>query len=253
MKRLQTPLVVAGLFVVWQLAVDLLKVPEFILPSPLVAIEHLVFPQRDANYNWLTHIQVTVYEILLSFLVTGAVGIALAVAISWSEAIRRISMPAFIFINSLPIIALAPILLLWFGYGLATNILIAFLIAFFPVVINATTGLAEIDEDLLDLVHYLHGSKLQVFFKLRLPNSLPYIFTGLKICSTMCVVGAIVGEFIASDRGLGYIIISAQYTVDMPPIFASLMLVSLFGVILFGLVTLAERLAMPWRRAGESA
>jgi NitT/TauT family transport system permease protein len=252
-KRLQTPLVVLGLFVVWELAVDLLKVPEFMLPSPLVSLAHLVFPQADANYSWPAHILVTVYEILAAFVVTGVVGICIAVVITWSEAIRRLSMPAFIFVNSLPIVALAPILLLWFGYGLATNILIAFLISFFPVVINTSTGLAEIDEDLLDLVHYLHGTKLQVFVKLRIPNSLPYIFTGLKICSTMSVVGAIVGEFIASDRGLGYIIISAQYTVDMPPIFASLMLVSVFGVMLFGLVSLAERIAMPWRRVGEAA
>ncbi len=155
-------------------------------------------------------------------------------------------MPLFVFVNSLPIIAIAPILVLWSGYGLKTNILIAFLVSFFPVVINTLAGLAAIEEELLDLVKYLHGTKLQVFLKLRIPNSLPYIFTGLKICSTMCVVGAIVGEFIASDKGLGYIIINSQYTMDSPPIYAGLMLVSLFGVSLFGLVGLAERFFMPW-------
>jgi NitT/TauT family transport system permease protein len=119
-------------------------------------------------------------------------------------------------------------------------------------VINTTVGLSEIDDDLLDLVKYLHGTKLQIFLKLRIPNSLPYIFTGLKISSTMCVVGAIVGEFLASDRGLGFIIINSQYTMDSPPIFAGLMLVSLFGVILFGIVAAAERLFMPWHfRSGE--
>jgi NitT/TauT family transport system permease protein len=153
-----------------------------------------------------------------------------------------------VFINSLPIIAVAPLLLLWSGYGLKTNIIIAFLISFFPVVINTGAGLASIEEELLDLVKYLHGTKLQVFIKLRIPNSLPFIFTGLKICSTMCVVGAIVGEFIASDRGLGYIIINSQYTMDSPPIYAGLMLVSLFGVVLFGLVSIAERLCIPWAR-----
>jgi NitT/TauT family transport system permease protein len=123
-------------------------------------------------------------------------------------------------------------------------------VSFFPVVINTLAGLAAIEEELLDLVKYLHGTKLQVFLKLRIPNSLPYIFTGLKICSTMCVVGAIVGEFIASDKGLGYIIINSQYTMDSPPIYAGLMLVSLFGVSLFGLVGLAERILMPWTRRG---
>jgi len=132
-------------------------------------------------------------------------------------------------------------------------LLIAFLVSFFPVVINTLAGLSAIDDDLLDLVNYLHATKMQVFVKLRIPNSLPYIFTGLKICSTMCVVGAIVGEFIASDKGLGYIIINSQYTMDSPPIYAGLMLVSLFGVSLFALVGLAERILMPWARKGVEA
>jgi NitT/TauT family transport system permease protein len=232
------------------LSVGLFKIPEFILPTPIVALEHLFLPQPDADYNWMVHIRATLLEIGLSFVITSIVGIAIAIALAWSDASRKVSMPLFVFINSLPIIAIAPILVLWSGYGLKTNILIAFLVSFFPVVINTLAGLAAIEEELLDLVKYLHGTKLQVFLKLRIPNSLPYIFTGLKICSTMCVVGAIVGEFIASDRGLGYIIINSQYTMDSPPIYAGLMLVSLFGVSLFGLVGLAERILMPWARRG---
>jgi NitT/TauT family transport system permease protein len=235
---------------IWQVSVGLFKIPEFILPTPLVALEHLFLPQPDADYNWMVHIRATLLEIGLAFVITSIVGIAIAIALAWSDASRKVSMPLFVFINSLPIIAIAPILVLWSGYGLKTNILIAFLVSFFPVVINTLAGLAAIEEELLDLVKYLHGTKLQVFVKLRIPNSLPYIFTGLKICSTMCVVGAIVGEFIASDRGLGYIIINSQYTMDSPPIYAGLMLVSLFGVSLFGLVGLAERILMPWARRG---
>ena len=152
------------------------------------------------------------------------------------------------FVNSLPMIAIAPIILLWFGYGILTNVFIAFLISFFPVVINTATGLNDVEEELFDLVRYLHASKWQIFMKIQLPNSLPYLFTGLKICSTMCVVGAIVGEFIASDRGLGYIIINSQYTMDTPPIFASLILVSVIGGVLFGIVALSERILMPWHQ-----
>jgi len=162
-------------------------------------------------------------------------------------------LPLFIFINSLPIIAIAPIILLWFGYGILTNVLIAFLVSFFPVVINSATGLNEVDKELLDLVRYLHASKWQVFTKIQFPNALPYIFTGLKICSTMCVVGAIVAEFIASDRGLGYIIINSQFTMDTPPIFASLILVSLMGFGLFGLVSVVEKILMPWHRSETMA
>jgi NitT/TauT family transport system permease protein len=248
--KLKTPAVILAMLAIWQGAVGLFEIREFILPTPLSALEHLFLPQPDANYNWIVHIRATLLEIGLSFVITSIVGISIAIALAWSEASRKVSMPLFVFVNSLPIIAIAPILVLWSGYGLKTNILIAFLVSFFPVVINTLAGLAAIEEELLDLVKYLHGTKLQVFLKLRIPNSLPYIFTGLKICSTMCVVGAIVGEFIASDRGLGYIIINSQYTMDSPPIYAGLMLVSLFGVSLFGLVGLAERILMPWARRG---
>ena len=250
LPKLKTPAVILGMLAIWQGAVGLFEIREFILPTPLSALEHLFVPQPDADYNWMVHIRATLLEIGLSFVITSIVGISIAIALAWSEASRKVSMPLFVFVNSLPIIAIAPILVLWSGYGLKTNILIAFLVSFFPVVINTLAGLAAIEEELLDLVKYLHGTKLQVFLKLRIPNSLPYIFTGLKICSTMCVVGAIVGEFIASDRGLGYIIINSQYTMDSPPIYAGLMLVSLFGVSLFGLVGLAERIFMPWARRG---
>jgi NitT/TauT family transport system permease protein len=222
------------------------RIPEFILPSPVTALAHLFVRQSDAFYNWKLQIGTTLMEVVIAFAVTAAAGILLAILISWSRWLRELIMPFFVFVNSLPIIAIAPIILLWFGYGLATNILIAFLVSFFPVVINTITGLAEVEEDLLDLVRYLHASKAQVFLKIRIPNSLPYIFSGLKICATMTVVGAIVGEFVASDRGLGYIIINSQYTMDTPPIFAALIVVSVVGVGLFGLVSVIERAAMPW-------
>ncbi len=249
--RLKTPAVIFVLLVIWEVCVRVFKVKEYILPSPVVALQHLFLPQPDANYSWMVHIRITLKELAISFLVTSALGIAIAIGLAWNATIKKIVMPAFVFLNSLPIVAIAPLLVLWFGYGLKTNILIAFLVSFFPVVINTTVGLFEIEDDLLDLVKYLNGTKLQIFLKLRLPNSLPYIFTGLKISSTMCVVGAIVGEFVASDKGLGYIIINSQYTMDSPPIFAGLMLVSLFGVALFGIVSAVERLCMPWLFRGR--
>lgn len=248
-RNYQTPFVILMFFLVWQLAVVIFNVREFILPSPLSALEHLLLPQPDANYNWLVHISATIYAVLASFAATSILGIAIAITMAWSRLINDMMLPLFIFINSLPIIAIAPIILLWFGYGILTNVLIAFLVSFFPVVINTAAGLNEVEEDMLDLVGYLHASKWQVFTKIRFPNSLPYIFTGLKICSTMCVVGAIVGEFIASDRGLGYIIINSQFTMDTPPIFASLILVSLIGFVLFGLVSVFEKILMPWQRS----
>lgn len=247
----QTPLVIFLFFVVWELSVMAFRVPEFILPSPLTALEHLFFAQPDANYNWPLQLRATLYEVLISFVITSLVGIALAVVIAWSRTVHDLVLPVFIFINSLPIVAIAPIILLWFGYGLWTNILIAFLVSFFPVVINTATGLNAVEEELLDLVRYLHASKWQIFAKIRFPNALPYLFSGLKVCSTMCVVGAIVGEFIASDRGLGYIIINSQYTMDSPPIFSALIVVSVLGVALFGVVSFLEKASMPWYRRGQ--
>ena len=242
--RYQSPLIIFMFFVVWQAAVMVFQVREFILPPPLTALLHLLVPQPDANYHWLLHIRVTLLEIFLSFAVTAAVGIFIAMLICWSNQIRELLLPFFVFVNSLPIVAIAPILLIWMGYGPLTNILIAFLVSFFPIVINAATGFDEVEEDLLDLVRYLKASKWQIFLRIRLPNALPYIFSGLKISSTMCVVGAIVGEFIASDKGLGYIIINSQFTMDTPAIFAALIVVSLLGFALFGLVSLLEKLLM---------
>ncbi len=247
-KHYQTPLTLIAIFLIWQFGVMAFKAPEYILPTPASALGHLFFEQPDANYNWMFHITTKLYEVVISFVVTGVVGIIIAIFISWSKSIYDTIMPLFIFVNSLPIIAIAPIILLWFGYGLFTNTFIAFLISFFPVVINTSRGLTEVDEELLDLVRYLNGTKFQIFIKIRFPNSLPYIFSGLKISSTMCVVGAIVGEFIASDRGLGYIIINSQYAMDTPPIFASLILVSVIGVSLFLIVSLAQRYLMPWHQ-----
>jgi NitT/TauT family transport system permease protein len=248
-RNYQTPLVILVIFLVWQFAVMLFNVREFILPSPLATLEHIILPQPDANYNWTVHLSTTIYEVLISFVITSFVGIVIAIIMAWSRLMNDLLLPVFVFINSLPTIAIAPIITLWFGYGLLTNVFIAFLVSFFPVVVNVAVGLNKVDEDLLDLVRYLHASKWQIFIKIRIPNSLPYIFAGLKICSTLCVVGAIVGEFIASDKGLGYIIINSQFTMDTPPIFASLILISVIGVTLSWLVSRLERILMPWHRS----
>jgi NitT/TauT family transport system permease protein len=248
-RNFQTPLVILVIFLIWQFGVMLFNVREFILPSPLATLEHLFLAQPDANYNWSVHLGTTIYEVLISFAVTSFVGIVIAIIMAWSRLMNDLLLPVFVFINSLPTIAVAPIITLWFGYGLLTNVFIAFLVSFFPVVVNVAVGLNKVNEDLLDLVRYLHGSKWQIFIKIRIPNSLPYLFAGLKICATMCVVGAIVGEFIASDRGLGYIIINSQFTMDTPPIFAALILISVIGVVLSWLVSLFEKILMPWNRS----
>ncbi len=237
----------------WQAVVVGFGIKVFILPSPVAILSRLVDPAAAAKYHWPVHVAATFVEIFLSFIATALTGIGLAILITWSNWLRKIITPLIVFFNSLPKIALAPLFMVWFGYGVLPNILIAVLVAFFPVVINTATGLTAVDEDLLDLVRYLNASKMQVFTKIRIPNSLPFIFSGFKISATMCVVGSIVGEFIASDKGLGFLLKEAQAFIDTPTMFACLFLISLLGMLFFGLIAGLEALAMPWRRRAEEA
>ena len=248
-RALRAPLTLIGFILAWQLVVSVFQIKEYIVPSPLTTFAHLLDPRIAGEYHWLRHLTATLAEILLSFLATAAAGILVAILVTWSVLLNRLITPIIALFNSLPKIALAPLFLLWFGYGVVPNILIAVLIAFFPVVINTATGLNAVDGDLLDLVRYLHARKWQVFLKIRIPNSLPYIFSGFKISSTLCVVGAIVGEFIASERGLGYLLKDAQAMIDTPTMFAALILISVLGLSLFGAIALLERAVMPWQRA----
>jgi NitT/TauT family transport system permease protein len=232
----------------WQFAVSALEIKIFVLPGPIDVASHLF----SASYDWGKHISATAVEVVMGFVITTTAGITLAILISWSKMFAQLLMPIIVLFNSLPKIAVAPLFLLWFGYGLLPNILIAFLAAFFPVVINSVTGLNALDEDLLDLVRYLHASKLQVFVKIRIPNSLPYIFAGVKISATMCVVGAIVGEFLASEKGLGYQLKDAQAFIDTPTMFACLFLLSLMGLVFFSCIQFIEKICLPWNAKKES-
>lgn len=249
--RNRTAVTLVGFLILWQLAVTVFRIQEVFLPSPISALMHLFFRQPDASYLWIKNISATLFEILIGFAVTVFLGIFIAIIVSWSQMSRKFFIPLFIFINSLPIVAIAPIILLWLGYGLYTNVLIAFLVSFFPMVMNTTTGLNSVDEDLLDLVRYHGAKKWQILVKIRFPNSLTYIFSGLKICSTLIVVGVIVGEFVTSDKGLGYIIVNSQFTLDTPAIFAALILIAIIGLGLFGLVSFLEKLLMPWQKAAN--
>lgn len=243
------PLLVFALLTLWQLLVTLFQVKEYIVPSPVSVLARIFVPEMAAKYHWWKHIQATFIEIFFGFLVTSLLGIFLAVLISWSRLLKGVISPLLTFFNSIPKIAMAPLFILWFGYGILPNILIAFLIAFFPVVINTVTGLNAVEEELLELVRYMNARKWQVFLKIRLPNSLPYIFSGLKISTTLCVVGAIVGEFIASTKGLGFLLKDSQAAIDTPPMFAGLLLISVLGLGLFAIVSLCARWLMPWQKA----
>ena len=235
-------LMILALLAAWQLAVDLLHVKEYILPSPASALKALSRP----NYQWTNNFLATLYAVLGAFVLSALLGIALAVAIVWNSMLMRTIMPVLVLFNTLPKIALAPLFVIWLGYGIWPNIVIGTTIAFFPMVVNTAVGLSTAEPEMLDLVRTLRASRWQVFAKIRFPNALPYIFTGLKLNATMSVIGAIVGEFVASERGLGALIITGGVTLETPSIFASLILISALGLVLYGMVVAVEHLAAPW-------
>lgn len=240
-------LVMLGLLVLWQVLVVTLGIKEFILPTPWSALKALANP----NYQWLNNLLATLYAVLGAFVLSAVLGVALAVVIVWNDLLLRTVMPVLVLFNTLPKIALAPLFVVWLGYGIWPNILIGTTIAFFPMVVNTAVGLAAAEPDMLDLVRTLKASRWQVLRKIRFPNAVPYIFVGLKLNATMSVIGALVGEFVASERGLGSLIITSGVTMETAPIFASLLLISALGLALYGVVVLAERIVAPWAHRDE--
>ena len=241
-------LVMLGLLLAWQLAVDFWQVKEYILPSPWASLKAL----GRANYQWTANFLTTLYAVLGAFALSAVLGMLLAVAIVWNDLLMRSIMPVLVLFNTLPKIALAPLFVMWLGYGVWPNIVIGTTIAFFPMVVNTAVGLATAEPEMLDLVRTLRASRWQVFAKIRFPNALPYIFTGLKLNATMSVIGAIVGEFVASERGLGALIVSSGVTLETPPIFASLILISALGLVLYGIVVAVESVVAPWAHRADA-
>ena len=237
-----------ALLALWQLAVSGLRIREYILPGPLTVLRAL----SSGEIPWLSHLWVTTVEVVGAFLLAGGVGVALGIAIAWSSVLARTLVPFLVFVNTLPKVAVAPLFLLWLGYGIVPNMLIGALIGFFPVVINTAVGLAQVDEDMLDLGRVFNAPKWKVFAKIRIPNACPYILSALKITATAAVVGAVVGEFIASQKGLGYVIVTTQASMNTPVAFGALIWISVVGLAVYGAVVLAARVVAPWADVPES-
>jgi len=242
-------LVMLGLLLLWQLLVMALGGKEYILPTPLAALRTLGNP----NYQWTANLLATLYAVLGAFVLSAVLGVLLAVVIVWNDLLLRTVMPVLILFNTLPKIALAPLFVVWLGYGICPNIIIGTTIAFFPMVVNTAVGLATAEPEMLDLVRTLKASRWQVLKKIRFPNAVPYIFVGLKLNATMSVIGALVGEFVASERGLGSLIITSGVTMETAPIFASLMLISVLGLTLYGVVVAVEHLVAPWAHRDDTS
>jgi len=225
----------------WELAARALSIPPYLLPAPSAIIESM-----DKNSAVLIKESIgTTLEILLGFALSVVVGIPLALAIYLWRPFARAIYPVLVSSQAVPKVAVAPLFLVWFGFGLLPKVLIAFLIAFFPVVINTAMGLASIEREKIYLAQSMGLGPFATFFKIQLPNAMPSIFAGLKISITFAVVGAVVGEFVGGQGGLGYLLLIANGNMDTALLFGGIVALTVLGVVLFLLIGVAERLVLP--------
>ena len=226
------------LVVLWQGIAVYAEIPELILPTPLEIARRMVVDHRIL----LRDSAVTMSEVITGFGAATLVGVPLALLIFYSKLVARILYPLLIAFQTVPKVALAPLLVLWFGFGYTPKVLIGFLTAFFPIVISTVVGLEALEDDMVKLLKSMGASEWQTFRKLRLPTALPNIFGGLKIGIGLAVIGAIIGEYVAAESGLGYRQITANAQFDSTLNFAALIAISLIGVVTFYAVQFAERL-----------
>jgi NitT/TauT family transport system permease protein len=235
----------AGILVflaVWQAAVAILKVPAYLLPPP-TEIFRTFFSElpRILHHGWFT-----TYEMLLGYGLAVIIALPLAIAITSSSRFDRFVMPTMLFFQVVPKVAIAPLFLVWFGVGTTPKVLIAFLISFFPIVIDAAVGLRSMSSEMNDLARSMGASRMQVFTQFRLPTSLPYLFSGLKVAATLAVAGAVVGEFVGADRGLGYLLMVTGTNLETAMVFATLVALTIIGLVFFYAVEFLEQLLIPW-------
>lgn len=228
--------------VVWEIAVRLFEIQAFILPAPSAIFAEFalapVYLAKNALY--------TLYSTVAGFALAVILGFILAVGIVHSKFLERTLYSYLIVLNSVPKVALAPLFVMWLGVGVEPKIAIALMIAIFSIVIDTILGLRSVDPDMLSLAKASRASQWHILFKIRLPNALPSMFAGMKVGIAFALVGAIVGEFVAGQVGLGAIILQAQGSFDSARAFAAITLLAVMGTILFYLVEMAERMLLPW-------
>jgi NitT/TauT family transport system permease protein len=235
----------AGILVflaIWEAGVAVLKTPVYLLPPPTLVFETFIneFPKL-AFHGW-----VTLYEMLLGYALAVVIAVPLAIAITSSERFDRFSMPTLLFFQVVPKVAIAPLFLVWFGVGVLPKILVAFLISFFPIVIDAAVGLRSMSAEMRDLARSMGATRAQMFARFRLPTSLPYLFSGLKVAATLAVAGAVVGEFVGADKGLGYLLLVTNSNMETALMFATIVALTIIGLVFFYAVEFLEKLLIPW-------
>ena len=236
-----------ALLAAWEAAVRGLGVRSIILPAPSEIVETMV----DRRDLLLAHLWPSLYLTVLGFALSVVGGILVAVLVTYSPLLRRGFYPIIVVSQVIPKISIAPLFIVWFGTGSMSSLLLAFLIAFFPMTINSALGFRSIDEDIHLMARSFMGSQWQIFWKIRMPNAVPYIFGGMKISITLAIIGVIVSEFVASQEGIGYLIKLAGGLLDTTLMMAAITVLSIAGLALYGLIALLERRSVYWQSLSD--
>ena len=235
-------ILIVALIVLWQLAIVVFRIPPYLIPAPGAVVGQLY-----AEWPRLLAASVpTTTATLGGFALSMAFGIPIALVIAYSRTVESFVYPLLVFSQSVPKIAIAPLFVVWFGFGIIPKVISAFMLGFFPVVVSTVMGFKSVDPDMLDLARSMKASRLETFLRISLPQALPSIFAGLKVSITLAVVGAVVGEFVGSNSGIGYVLQIANGNFDLPLMFAALVVLSTIGVLLFVAIDVVERLMIPW-------
>ena len=238
-----------ALFVLWEIACKALRLPLTILPAPsdvFAALWQYRAPILDNSW-------VTLWTTLAGFLIATLFGLGLGIAIGWHRAIYSGIYPVLVGFNSIPKVAVVPVLILWFGIGEVPAVITAFLISFFPIVVNVATGLATTEPELEDVLRALGASKLDIMRKVGIPRSLPYFFGSLKVAITLAFVGAVVSETVGANKGIGKLMLDAQASFQVPIVFAGLIVLAVLGIALYAATALIEKRFTGWAFRGQSA
>ncbi len=235
-------LLILVLLVLWDISIRVFAIPAYLVPAPLEVVVQLwrEWPML------LSQAIPTTWATLGGFALSVVVGVPIAMLIAYSPLVESFVYPLLVFSQSIPKVAVAPLFVVWFGFGIIPKVIAAFLLGFFPVVVSTVMGFKSIEHDMVDLARSMGSSRWQMFFKISLPQALPAMFSGMKVSITLAVVGAVVGEFVGSNSGIGYVLQKANGNFDLPLMFAALVILSMIGVILFVLLDVIERMMIPW-------
>jgi NitT/TauT family transport system permease protein len=247
-ERWSPLLLVIGLVVLWEVCVRWFDIPRFLLPAP-TDIAKLMVEEWSLIQM---HSVATIGSIITGYLSASAFALAVSALMIRFPMAERLIMPIFVALQSVPKIAIAPLILVWVGAGIGSKILVVASIAFFPIVINTMAGFKEVDRGLTDVFRSVDASERQMFLKLRLPYAVPYIFAGLRIATTLAVLGAIVAEWLAASNGLGYLVLSGSFNFNTARSFAAIIMLAIIGTTFFSLMSWIERL-ISWRREGSDS